>query len=250
MKLLTLNTWQKKGPWRKRWELIFSGIKKMKPDIIAFQEIFDPQWAKEIRRKTGYRDSAFGDREAGLMFLSNLKIHDSVCLAYRAKSPSEECRRFALSVSVKKNDQPLTLFNTHLSWRPEEGAVREKQVRELLRIVGRETPGMTVLAMGDFNAGEETYEVKRMTGEGRFRDLYRAAHPAGRDLTWDNQNLFAAGASVYLPDRRIDYIFGRSSGTEQFKSLKVETVFREADAAGNYASDHFGVLAEWQEGKK
>ena len=41
MKILTLNTWQERGPWRERWEVTFKGFEIFRPDLAAFQEVFE-----------------------------------------------------------------------------------------------------------------------------------------------------------------------------------------------------------------
>ena len=41
MKVLTLNTWGDRGPWERRWEIIFEGIEKMKPDVVGLHASAD-----------------------------------------------------------------------------------------------------------------------------------------------------------------------------------------------------------------
>ena len=49
MKILTLNTWQERGPWQLRWKVISQGIAEYQPDLIGFQEVFNPDWAQEVK---------------------------------------------------------------------------------------------------------------------------------------------------------------------------------------------------------
>ena len=74
MKILTLNTWQERGPWQERWELILEGVSKWSPDIIGFQEVFNRDWAEEVRKRLNFPYLIFPKQPSGLMFLTREKI--------------------------------------------------------------------------------------------------------------------------------------------------------------------------------
>jgi mRNA deadenylase 3'-5' endonuclease subunit Ccr4 len=73
MRLLTLNTWQERGPWRERWELIFKGLRGYDAEIVGFQEVFNMEWAEEVRKRSGYPYLAVSGEHSGLIFISKFK---------------------------------------------------------------------------------------------------------------------------------------------------------------------------------
>lgn len=243
MKILTLNTWNNQGPWKERWELIFKGLQELRPDIVAFQEVFDRSWAEEVQRRSGYKHLVFPREPGGLMLLSHYRVEASECMTMVTQASSEEYKRYALYAKFAAGTQTISFFNTHLSWQLHEGKTREAQVGELLKFIKRcagagQGP---IFVTGDFNAPPDTTEIRTMMLEGGFIDLFGTLFPKISGLTWDNQNKFAAGSSVPLPDRRIDYIFMR--GVSITKVGAVEVVL-DKPSNGIYASDHFGVLTE------
>lgn len=243
MKILTLNTWQERGKWRDRWNVIFSGIQKYKPEIIGFQEVFNGDWALAVQKTLGYKEIVFPKEPGGVMFLSQYPVSDWECLTMKTQAPSEDYLRYAVSMEVTAGRVGISFFNTHLSWKTPEGPTREKQVGELAAFIQKKAGGNAIFVMGDFNAPPETPEIRKMAAEG-FTDLFAAKNPGVVGLTWDNKNPYAAGSSSKMPDRRIDYIFSKNADLSRLKS--VERIFMEPQD-GYYASDHYGVLAEFED---
>lgn len=243
MKILTLNTWQKKGPWKERWEIIFQGLQQHRPDVAAFQEVFNRDWAEDVKRRSGFEYLVFPEEEpAGLMLLSRFPVREWEYMTLATQSPTEEYRRYALYAKLEaEGGKGLSFFNTHLSWRLDEGEVRKLQAGELLEFIRRRADKGIVFVAGDFNAPPQTPEIHRMMLESGFIDLFGVKNPGEPGLTWKNSNPFAAGSSVLMPDRRIDYIF--MQGISITKVSSVQVVFTEP-VNGIFASDHFGVLAE------
>ena len=246
MKILTLNTWQERGPWKERWEVIFQGISEMQPDIIGFQEVFNQEWAEEVQKRTGYEGLVFCLEHPGQMILARHKITDWAGLTIPSKSPSEDYLRHALYAEIQIGESSLPFFNTHLSWMLEDSGVREKQVGDLIEFVDDKAGTRESAVVGDFNAPPGTPEIQKMLVVGKFNDSYKAVHPKREGLTWDNRNPFASDGKVKMPDRRLDYIFTRNQSKLLARLKSVELVFTEPDENGVYASDHFGVLAEFE----
>jgi endonuclease/exonuclease/phosphatase family metal-dependent hydrolase len=246
LKILTLNTWQKRGPWEDRWRVIFDGLLEYRPDIAAFQEVFDPGWADYVQKKTGYESLVFHPEYCGLMFLSRYPVVRSRCLSMETQAPTEDYSRYVLFAEVEAGKDRLALFNTHLSWRPEQGEIRRRQVRELLTFVDREAGAHETAVMGDFNAPPGTPEVRMVTDEAGFTDAFAALHPKEPGITWDNEHPYVRMASEVLPDRRIDYLFLRNNNEVWRRLRSVDLVFTRPDPKGIYATDHYGILAEFE----
>ncbi len=247
MKILTLNTWQEKGPWRLRWKVVIDGIKETQPDLVAFQEVFNPDWAQEVKGETDFPYLVFHPEPSGLMLLSRFSVLQSACLTMKTQSPTEDYLRYALfaEIGVKKNR--VAVFNTHLSWQLDEGTCREKQVGELLGFINRKTEGQDRLVMGDFNAPPETPEIKKMNETGKFIDTFGLLYPKKRGWTWDNDNPYARNAAHSMPERRIDYIFTHTANSFLNRPKSVEIIFARPNYSGIWASDHLGLLATFED---
>ena len=242
MKILTLNTWQENGPWRERWEIIFEGLKQIKPDLVGFQEVFNPSWAAEVQKKTGYATLVFPKEPGGLLILSRFPVVRSECLTFKAKSPTESYFRYLLFAELKTEKGPLAVFDTHWSWQLMESTVRQKQASEFLEFVHRKAGNLESVAMGDFNSTAWTPEI-RLLKEAGWSDPFAVLHPEAPGLTWDNANPFAFGSNHPMPDRRIDYIFTSQTSKILRSPKTVEVVYAKPDTGGCFASDHYGVLA-------
>src|SRR3989339_204252 len=110
MKVLTLNTWQEKGPWRERWKLILKGLKEYDADIAGFQEVFNMEWAEEMRRRSGYSYLAVSGQHSGLVFLSRFKPVEQECLVMKTRSPTEDYQRYAFWVLVDTGKKKIAFF--------------------------------------------------------------------------------------------------------------------------------------------
>ncbi len=245
MKILTLNAWQERGPWQERWEVIFQGLEDYDPDIVCFQEVFNPDWAEEIKKRAGFPSMVFSPEPSGLMILSHFPVLENKCLTMKTQSPTEAYQRYALFAEIKAGDAPLAVFNTHLSWRLDEGRVREKQAGEFLDFIDDNTGRHEILAAGDFNAPPGTPELEKMRTQGNFQDAYSLLHE-DEGCTWNNENPYARQSSVRMPDRRIDYVLFRNSSNLLSHLSSTERVFTEPDKSGVYASDHYGLLAAFE----
>lgn len=245
MKILTLNTWQECGPWRERWEIIFAGVEKMKPDIIGFQEVFNPSWAKEIQTRTGYPTLVFPEEPGGLLILSRFPVLRSACLTLKTRSPLETYSRYVLFSELKTERGPLVVFNTHWSWQLTDSLVRQKQADEFLEFAREKAGEAASAAMGDFNSTVWTSEIRKLKEAG-WEDAFAALHPQTPGFTWDNANHYAFGSNHAMPDRRIDYIFTRCAAETLERPESAQVVFSEPDAANRFASDHYGLLVTFK----
>lgn len=243
--VLSLNTWMQRGPWQKRWEAAFSGIAKLAPDILAFQEVFDAAWAEEIRRRTGKKNlTVFSEHSSGLIILADYSFEKAEIIRYAAKSPNENYFRYAVFTAMRMPWGPLHFFNTHLSWQPPDKEVRKEQIGELTAWIDGQGARPAIVT-GDFNADAGTEEIERMAAAG-FTDSFKAVHPDADGHTWSHGNPYTHAEGnklhdVVLPERRIDFIFARPASRLRVKSSEV--VLTEGTEEGVWASDHFGVFS-------
>lgn len=246
MKILTLNTWQERGPWQERWELTFKEMGRLRPDFVCLQELFNPEWALEIQKRTGLNTLLFPKEPCGLVVLAN-EPAQAWGMAELAHSPLEEYQRFALWSEFEVRQERFVLINTHLSWQLEDGASRLTQAEGMLQLLEeKKAEEMEIVLCGDLNAPPHSPEVRKLTWDGKFRDVFHRLHPSEEKYTWDNRNPYAGGAEHKMPDRRIDYILVRN-GKAIFKTPAFcDLVFTKPGGRGIFASDHFGVFAEFE----
>jgi endonuclease/exonuclease/phosphatase family metal-dependent hydrolase len=244
MKVLTLNTWQKSGPWQERWRVVVEGMRHYQPDVIAFQEVFDADWRDTIANRAGYPYRAVpAPTASGLVLLSRVPIFASELYVLSTRSPFENYNRYLLWAEIAWQGGALHLFNVHLSWQPQDQVTRRAQVREACRHVS-EKRGAARLLMGDLNATPDSEEIRWLLSESKFVDTFAAMNPSHAGITWDRRNPFTCEQKPATPDRRIDYIL--AAGDPLVSSLlSCRVVFNEPDANGIFASDHYGVLAEF-----
>ena len=193
-----------------------------------------------------YAGAPWRDRRFGNAVLSRWPVESQADHALPVSALPGDVQRLVLHVRTNG----LDVFCTHLSWRPDDGAVREAQARSLVDFVRRRhdpTLAPPILA-GDMNADPESNEIRYLSGLASldgdatyFQDAWRLAGGDGPGWTWDNRNPFAA--EMREPDRRIDYVFvGWRLGSRVW--VRRAEVIANRALTGVYATDHFGLLAD------
>ena len=261
LKVLSLNLWNRSGPWELRAKRIREWIDRLDPDLIGFQEVLRGKGvdlAAELIESRGYHSDfaravpfwedpefAFGNAIASrwpLQARGELRLPDG----------GDGEKRVALSATVDSPHGPISFTSTHLNWRLHHGQVRERQVVALCDWVRARRPenGFPPILVGDFNAEPESSEIRYVCGlqslEGgsvHFRDAWRQAGSGGDGLTWSRRNDYA---QPWLePDRRIDYIFvGPPILPSGIGNVETCRVVCDDTVDGVWPSDHFGVFAE------
>lgn len=264
-RVLTLNIWNL-NQWAARRDEVVAWIDRLAPDVVCLQEVIDDDTGRNQARwiasaAAGEWDVAYdgaavpwrpGGRFGNAVLSREAITATATCwLPYVERS--DDVQRLALHARCGNVD----VYSTHLSWRFEDGVVREAQVRALAGFVAStastasaDSPLPPVIG-GDFNAEPDSTEIRFLSGltsmEGEsvyFQDAWRVAGGggAGPGWTWDNRNPFAA--SALEPDRRIDYIFvgwRRDSGAGRVESCRVVC---DRALGGTYATDHYGLVAD------
>ncbi len=258
LRVLTINIWNRSGPWDDRLPLLRAGVSALDPDIIGLQEViyFDGRsQADDIGAALGY-SSAFGEASSyggGVLFGNAVLSRWPIQTTRVFPLPHEDTdqRRSLLFAEIASPHGLLPFFVTHLNWKLHEGYAREAQVLAVASHVKAAAPiaGLPPVLVGDFNAAPEATEIRFLRGlhalerkSTYFADCFELAGQ-GPGYTFDaRHNPFAA--PTMEPPRRIDYIFVRGpdqSGRGLPLSSKV--VFDEVQQ-GICATDHYGVYAE------
>jgi endonuclease/exonuclease/phosphatase family metal-dependent hydrolase len=264
LSVLTLNLWHDRGPWPARAERIRAWIDRLAPDLIGFQEALRVPGFDQVAQLLGARPyhCAFAPAspfwhpgeearrgELGNAVASRFPIASQEAIALPDAGDGET--RGALSVTVQAPPGPVSITCTHLNWKLHHGWVREQQVVALCDFALRRRPrdGFPPILVGDFNAEPDSAEIRYVAGLQSiggfsvcFLDAWRVAGSAGPGTTWSNANPWARAERE--PDRRIDYVFAglpRRDGLGQIAACRVVC---DAEEAGVWPSDHFGVYAE------
>ena len=258
LRILTLNIWNRSGPWEQRLGLIREGIARLAPDLVGLQEVIEAggrTQADDIREGLGY-EAAFGvahDLGGGVRFGNAVLSRWPIRSARPLPLPTGETDEHR-SLLFSEIDSPhglLPFFVTHLNWKLHHGAVREQQVVAIAGLVKQAAPiaGLPPVLVGDFNAEPDATEIRFLRGlhamggaSTYFADCFGITGE-GRGVTFDStRNPFAA--PTHEPPRRIDYVFVRGpDGDARGKPLSARVVFDEV-VDGVCATDHYGVVAE------
>jgi beta-glucosidase len=246
LSVVTLNLYHDKDDWPKRQALIVATLRKLHPDVIALEEVLQheglPNQAETLGAALGYSVHFVSvDPEGGAKRFGNAILTRHPVLARDAHplQPLDDYR-IAGFVRIDLDGRPVNIYVTHLHYTDAGGAIRARQVRDLLEFVAATAGNAPSLIAGDFNAAADTPELELLRVAG-YVDSYGAMHPeATRDP--------AAHATLnrkYFPDdrRRIDHVFLARAAFEPTAS---RIILDQPDAAGTWASDHYGLLTTTQ----
>lgn len=237
LRVATFNIWHDAEDWAARLPLIVQALRESDPDVIALQEVLEDHnkgltnQASTIAGMLGGYSVHFSASEPvgsvkryGNAILSRLPVTEE---AAKVLEPLND-HRTALRTRVLLPSGPVDVVATHLAWQANAGAVRARQVSDLMAWL----PGDRVarVVMGDFNAQLAAPELS-LLGPPRFN----SALADGATTTTLNP---AKGHS----ERVIDHIFAE---TCCFTPIAAQRIGDRA-VEGKYPSDHFGVAATLQ----
>ena len=152
-------------------------------------------------------------------------------------------RRMALEAVLEGPAGRFRVFSVHLTARSPTG--RARQIAALIRAVeGDHHGGWPTIVGGDFNADED--ELRLLTDVRGWIDSFRHLNPDVPGHTW-GQLLAAAMATA---GRRIDFLFSVPAGDTHWhpahSRLVLDRSFPHARAGVLWASDHYGVLTDFE----
>lgn len=266
LKLVTLNTWGRTGPWRRRLPLIADGLRALDPHVVGLNEIWEDaagSSAQEIADAIGgawhvwfgpaYEDQELG-RRYGNAVLSRFPFVETA--AWPLPEPTGDPGRNLVHAIALTPWGRLPVFVTHLSWMAHQSSRRLQQLQQVREWMKERAPvqkGATPtdqlppVLLGDLNAVPDSDELRFLRG--LMADPYGcyladcfAIAGTGAGYTWHNGNPFAA--REHWPDRRLDYVFVRGPDRWHRGEPLVARVVLDEPRDGVFASDHYGVYAE------
>ncbi|MCE2463465.1 MAG: endonuclease/exonuclease/phosphatase family protein, partial [Dehalococcoidia bacterium] len=218
-------------------------IEDQDPDIIALQEVsrgwvidgsFDTLVWLSRRLDMTYVWGPTADSVWGSAILSRYPILDARNEPMSNNSQLQLKRGLIVSRIDIGDGGPLTVIATHLHHLPDEGHLRDPQVRAVLKALNNDVRSVLI---GDFNALPDAPEMLLLEDAG-LKDafLYSSKDPAGGRRSTSEQGISPRGVGHGYtwpsdnPSKRIDYIWVSSDlNTSDFSMTD------------NLASDHFGV---------
>lgn len=260
--VMTLNIWNDQEPWPERARIIREEVLSLEPDLIGFQEVLRGEGVDlldDILAGTSYQRDFVEAMESwprpGVVAGNAIASRWSITSRTELILPNVEGNetRAALYCTIETPIGLVCFVSTHLNWKVDQGAIRERQVVALvdhLRTVCDSVEFPPIL-VGDFNAVPESAEIRYLKGlqsiDGKstyMRDAWVHAGDGSDGLTWSSRNPYV---TQWLdPDRRIDYIFVGLPQPEGFGEILSCKIVCASEFEGVWPSDHYGVYAELQ----
>jgi endonuclease/exonuclease/phosphatase family metal-dependent hydrolase len=275
-KVVSLNIWNKSGPWPERLAMIKGELHALAPDLVGLQEVMrlvkrgttgtasppsDDQ-AAEIADGLGYHLAYAGAQDYGkglIMGNALLSRHPIIASGRYVLPGLEESgeTRSLLHALVQTPWGLLPVFVTHFNWKFHQGNIRLSQAAFVAQMVDELAPLdadlLPPILMGDFNAAPDADEIRFLCGlhchEGKsvfFADAWVYGGDGSPGVTYDPKNDYALRNRE--PPRRIDYIFVRGPDQQlRGEPMLTRVVFTSATHGPEgriFPSDHYGVYSE------
>jgi endonuclease/exonuclease/phosphatase family metal-dependent hydrolase len=264
-RVVTVNIWNRLGPWPQRAPLLREGLLALDADVVGLQEVLDftgqPNQAEELLAGTGWNIfyapawHIGGGLTFGNAIASRHAIRDGACLPL--PTPAGLDTRSIAFARVDAPHGPLPVFVTHLTVDAHLTRVRCAQARALAEHVARLAPigEPPPVVMGDFNAEPDADEIRFLRGltalDGAsvyLADAWLASGADGPGHTWDRRNPYALATRE--PSRRIDYVFSRGPDRYGRGEPLAARVALDRPVDGVWPSDHFAVVADLAAAKR
>jgi endonuclease/exonuclease/phosphatase family metal-dependent hydrolase len=247
--ILSLNTWNRSGPYPQRLPLIREALQRLQPDLIALQEVVSDAHADELLNELGYHCEWFGV-EQGVAIAARWPISQREERWLPGDDGKPQSGGPALRGLVQSPYGIIPFTTTHTyCYATHHGFKRERLMPALNEFARtKDKDHLPAILAGDFNADPDSAEIRYLKGlqslESRsayWCDAWDHAGDGSKGITWSRDNAFAAW--VPWPNRRIDYIFVAQPRLDGAGTIKECKVVMNEKTNGVWPSDHFGVLA-------
>jgi endonuclease/exonuclease/phosphatase family metal-dependent hydrolase len=266
MRVLTLNLWGRRGNWDERRGVLVSGLRELKPDLLAFQEavvnneydqvvdLLGPDFhvAHQKTREPGGPGDVEAGQGASIASRWPLGTVDEVDLHVTPRTAGFACTAVVAKVLAPEPLGPLLFVNHLPNWQLNFERERELQAVATARFLEGLVGGrkLHVVLAGDLTADPDSASVRFWTGRQSldgssvsYRDAWESKHPNEERITFTPENPLMRGRE--WPFHRLDYILVRS-GEHDGSTLEIESceVVFDEPVDGVWASDHFGLVAD------
>ena len=274
IRVLTLNIWNDQGDAR-RVDLINRELRRLKPDLIAFQEVIRTSEKDQLDALL-YDTGLIGTHQSQVMAIAPLWADRYGGSAVASRWPYRVVEvldlrladaldvpwcTLAAMVSIPGEGDVLFIATT-ASWRLNAEAAREKQAIALSDLDARHRQALPTIIAGDFNATPDSASIRYLTGlqslGGRsvhYHDAWAVAGKgSGHTWTVDNPNARSEIHKIIRQPaqrRRVDYVFVGSwdAHPNAYGHIQTASLAFDQPIDGVYMSDHFGVLVDLELGK-
>lgn len=237
--VVTLNLWHDKQDWPHRQDMIVAELRAMAPDVIVLQEVLQtaalPNQAETLASRLGYRYRFFSVDAPG-----HARRYGNAILVKGDIEQSRETRLAPLDdyrnagwVRTRVAGHPLNVYATHLHHTPEGGAIRGRQIADLLALIDDTAGDVPSIVGGDFNTRSDAPELAPLRA--RFIEAYEQVHADGDANAPAHTTL---NTHLGHPPVRIDHVFAQRGA---FHVVDAGIILDRADATGAWPSDHYGV---------
>ena len=236
------------GPerWEARRDLFVQTIREQHPDVFGTQELYKEQGDYVVAKLPDYawfgmgRKGGDDDEHMGVFYRRDvLRVLDSgnFWLSDTPDVPGSMSwgtlfpRMVTWARFQRRDDGRIfILFDTHLPYRAQDDAARERGAALILKRIAKLTAHEPFVLTGDFNTTPASRVHAMLTGP--LRDAWQIApHRSGPDKTFHD--------FTGKPTERIDWILVRG-----FRVQDASTVTTHEGKL--YPSDHFPVVADLQ----
>lgn len=246
--IVTINTAKCNAPYRDRIAAIGAEIERLRPDVVACQEVFcsadgEVGTARLLARIPGYRVVAHKARPK-LRYFEGMACPSTSGMAILARQPIEQVVRVPLPSPAADGERiaqvailrwptgaVLAVANVHLTHLPDSADMRRVQIASVLRVLEAHPGALPCLVAGDFNAGVDAPELSQWVGRRVPGGLIDAFIQGGGSVN---------ATTLVSSQRRIDHILA-VSGRHEWAFRDARIVLNDA-VHGVYPSDHFGVM--------
>lgn len=269
LRVLTVNVQNDEGD-PKRTGLLNQELRRLAPDLVAFQEVCYPDrrdQLAELIAGTGLRAThqagvldhvpLGADRYGGTAIATRWPHRVLEVLDHRP-TEATDVHWWTLAVSVRVPDAGELLFIAPTTpWQLDAEAARERQAIEVTDLDARHRAPLPTIIAGDLNATPQAASIRYLSGfqalNGRsvhYHDAWAVAGHGPGD-TWSVENPVAAAEIdrvVGQPGhrRRIDYVFVGSAHAHPRTRARIVAarLVGRRPVEGVWLGDHAGVLVD------
>jgi endonuclease/exonuclease/phosphatase family metal-dependent hydrolase len=271
LRVFTMNIWGFTEPLAARERLLRTGIERLDPDLLAFQEAGFSRERHQVAELLGgmgyhivhqFEHSPSLGQVEGNCIASRwpMKLVEVRSLRLTRHSRNYPYAALAVKVAAPEPVGPLLFVNAKPSWEFHREHERELQAVALAKLVARHSrpDGFPPIVAGDFDATPDSASIRFLTGKQSwngmsvyFADAWQDGGDGTAGHTWSHENKMAARAEMdrmrlgRKHARRIDYIFlGQPREFKQYARVRRCRVELNRPHRGVWPSDHHAVYAE------